>query len=939
VSAQRARFHAGAHGLTAAGERHAFQISATGAVRLQRTPTPLEQRNQLVARAQNRARSLTAAGAPALLARPGAATATATATNAALAFQTVSIGRAGNECVTAGATATLAADGSAVRTFAGCRERWRNTPAGGEVLFELPARPAGAGDLVVTVRATVEGAPAATVDATTDERGLHLTAPGAGRFLFGHGTWVDAAGRRTPVAARFTRGAITLAVPAAIVDGSRYPAVLDPVVGPDLGTDATVIAPATGGEQPSAATDGTNSLVVYQDLERVHAVRVDPSGVVLDVNAIDFGQDGVFQFQPTAAFGGGHYLVAWWQDDGTSLSVHGRLLDPDGTLVGDASFAISSDESLDNAVAWDGTHFVATWISLGETPGIHAALLNADGTVVAGSEQRVSVTGNVNGPHLAVSASNTLVAWEDQHASTDFSNRIFAARLGRDGTVLDPGGFRLSTVEQSEDHVALDTDGSNYFVAWHRDDSLGNDSIEGAVVSGGGVITTPEETVSRSAGTTEVPAVAFDGAQYLVAWQSLGSDATSMVGTLVSPAGVVLGSGDTQLSNLAVQVTFDSIGLVWNGSAFVLAFLGNRSTPDNPFGPVGIDGSLIAPDLTVTADGLAFFGLPASKVSSQAAWNGHDYVVSWIDERNGQSQSTARAVRISAAGEVLDPAGLAVSDPQLAFTQSLASNGGGPSVVAWNTFTGHASARAISARGVLRPIRSLTQQTVSSGPALAGNGNNFLAVFGVASASGINFDLFGRFLDADGTLGSRFAIQQGTDARSLIALGGQFAVQTSLDGASQLLPIDANGRVGAPLALPGVQSGLAAATGDRNSLVAWADSGGAIVGQLFARGAFRGSPFTIAPASDGFAPAVAWDGARYWVVWASDFDNELPMARPVRADGTLGGTTTLFQGGCESPSLASNGQRQLLLTCFDFEDQFRVIHVSTRLIDTHANAQ
>jgi len=36
--------------------------------------------------------------------------------------------------------------------------------------------------------------------------------------------------------------------------------VLDPVVGPDLGTDATVIAPASGGEQPSVATDGTNAL-------------------------------------------------------------------------------------------------------------------------------------------------------------------------------------------------------------------------------------------------------------------------------------------------------------------------------------------------------------------------------------------------------------------------------------------------------------------------------------------------------------------------------------------------------------------------------------------------------------------------------------------------------------------------------------------------------
>src|SRR5207237_10648432 len=102
----------------------------------------------------------------------------------------------------------------------------------------------------------------------------------------------------------------------------------------------------------------------------------------------------------------------------------------------------------------------------------------------------------------------------------------------------------------------------------------------------------------------------------------------------------------------------------------------------------------IAPYRAVPADALVLKRVPASKESPHAAWNGHDYVVSWTDERGGQLQSTARAVRISAAGEALDPEGLAVSDPQLAFSQDLASNGNGPSVVVWGTTTGQAFARA-----------------------------------------------------------------------------------------------------------------------------------------------------------------------------------------------------------------------------------------------------
>lgn len=943
AGALRPRFRAGAQGLTASGDRHAFAISDGGAVLLRRVPTAIERRKDLVARARDRARVLVGVAAGQRL---GVRPATAPAPSAALSFETVSVARSGNECVASGVRASLAADGSAVRAFASCRERWRNRRAGGEVTFEMPSRPAGTGDLVVTVRTKIDGGSAAPVGAalsiraTTDQSGLHLSAPGAGRFLFGHGTWIDAAGRRTPVAARFADGAITLAVPAAVVDASRYPAVLDPTVGPDLGTDGDVLVPASGGFDPGAATDGTNSLVVWEDLERVRAVRVDPAGHVLDSASIDLGQDDIFQFHPSVAFGGGHYLVAWWQDDGTTISVHGRLLNPDGTLVGDASFAISSDESLDDAVAWDGTHFVAAWTSLGDDPGIHVALLGADGSLVAGSERRASVTGNVDGPRVAVGAGTALVAWEDQHASTDFTNRIFAARLARDGAVLDPGGFRLSAVEQSEDHPSIASDGSAYLVVWHRDDVDNNDSIEGAVVNGDGVIVAPEHTLSRSAGPTEVPAAVFDGTQYFVAWQDMSAETPVMRGTLVSKAGVALGDADAQLSALPVQ-PFTSTGLVWNGSAFLLAFLGNRSTPDNPFAPVGIDGSLIAPDLTVTADALVLNGVPASRESPHAAWNGHDYVVSWTDERGGRQQTTARAVRISAAGEVLDPSGLAVSDPQLAFSQDLASNGDGPSLVVWSTVTGQAFARAVSARGNLRPARSLTPLTVEVSPVIAGNGSNYLAVFGVPSVGGTGTDLVGRFLDADGTPGARVNdIQHGIDCciENVLALGDQFVVQASAGGAASLLPINGNGRVGTPIPLPGAASPAAAATGDRNSLLVWGGSGGAIMGQLFARGAFRGAPFTIADSSDSFGATVAWDGARYWVVWASDSDTEHPMARSVRGNGTLGDTAALFDGGCESPQLASNGQRQLLLTCFDFEHAFQVIHVSTRLIDTHNTA-
>jgi hypothetical protein len=58
------------------------------------------------------------------------------------------------------------------------------------------------------------------------------------------------------------------------------------------------------------------------------------------------------------------------------------------------------------------------------------------------------------------------------------------------------------------------------------------------------------------------------------------------------------------------------------------------------------------------------------------------------------------------------------------------------------------------------------------------------------------------------------------------------------------------------------------------------------------------------------------------------------MIRSVETDGTLGAVLQLVDEGCEAPELASNGEQQLLLACFQFRDHYRVSRITTRLLDT-----
>lgn len=853
-----------------------------------------------------------------------------------LELETTSIARTGYECVQAAIRPALGADGSAERAFATCTERWTNRAQNSEVAFDFAERPAGSGDLVVTVRAQI-GASGAAIAVDTDDRGLRFATSGGEPFRFGHATWVDASGERTAVPARWQNGRILLSVPAALVESSRYPAVLDPIVGPDLGTDEAVLAPSSSGIEPEVASDGTNSLVVFSDFQRVRAVRADENGHVLDVDWLDLGQDNVLQFRPMVAFGGGRYLVVWWQDNGTSASIWGRLLNPDGSLIGTGSFPISSAEGADAAVTWNGQNFVVGWGGFGAAPGVRIALVGSNGAVVAGSERRVSPTDNAFEQHLAAGATTTVIAWEEQPPD-DFSHlTIGATRLAQDGSVLDPSGIRVDPSDTFQDQAAVGSDGHHFLVAWRR--SGESSTIQGAIIDETGA-TTPAFPISRSPSDVARPAVASDGTQFLTAWQAQSEINAIVVGTAVSAAGVTLGSADTQLSSVASRMGADPTGLSWNGSRFVLAYDGIREQPDG-FSVSGIDGSMVLPNLSIAADALAFSQLPNHQFSPHTKWDGANYVVSWTDERDGRGfeQNTARAVRISSAGRVRDPDGIALT-PAGAFDHALTSNGNRRSLIAWPTVTGGGLLRSLAANGTLGPVRPIASGVLASHPMLASDGAGFLATFARANAAGTRTDLLGTFVAPNGNPGPLFSIRRGIDsASSVTTVEGDYLVLFSQGGASQMATVSASGRVSAPVPAPEARfSTVLAASSNRNALVTWVTESGEVQASRFARGALRGPTLSITPTSDGFPPTIAFDGTRYWIVWAADFENERPMIRSVSVNGTLGAPSQLVDEMCEAPDLASNGEQQLLLTCFRFSDHFRVSRITTRLIDTSGGA-
>ncbi|MGK3989438.1 hypothetical protein WME99_40705 [Sorangium sp. So ce136] len=920
VSRARARFRSTPRGLSAEGAAHRIDLEGGAARILARSAATAAPRREREKQVEALLEARTAAE---FEARRGALRRTLLERTSgelppggALTLATRSIARAGYECVNGEGRVRIAADGGAERAFETCSELWKNHEANAEQAFRFPERPGGHGDLVVRVSARLGAAGAASSIASvaSDARGLVLGAASGQRFVYGHGTWIDASGRRVPVPARWADGHIELRVPAAVVEESGYPAVLDPEVGPELGTEPPVPVQLDVGFDPEIATDGASYVVAFEELSRIRAVRVDASGNVLDLDWLDLGEDGVGQFLPSVAYGGGRYLFTWCHSHDSQTTIHGRMMRPDGTLEGSASFAIpSSGGGLFPSVEWNGERFVASWLSLtGDgVEDVHVTLIDPSGSVVPGAERAVSTSGQASRPVITSGADVSVVAWDD--ASGDV-RAVRAARVAGDGTVLDVGGVQISEGPANARLPALASSGASFLATWVRDDWSG--AIRGAVLRADGTITAVDFPISRSSPATQAPTAAFDGSSYLVAWAD-ERDRRSMYGTRVSVEGVVQGTDDTRLADGSLRSVWDSDrnSLVWNGSHFLLAFHGQ-----------GIEGSLIGPDLALDAGRIVLSPMPNTQWSPHVVWTGESYLVAWTHQPGPDAlpeQMSGRAVRVSAAGEALDPVGTElVSRGALV---DLASSGEGTSVLTWRDPSGGDYLRPIASDGTPGDAVAVSPRYLAWSAAVESNGDGYLVTFVERSTEEpYVYTVSGRLLDAAGNAGPVFPIVPPAESSSSFVYplpAGQdyLVVHRNRDVGVHLVPVSRTGEVGESFFLADPPVSVSAATNGTDTLVVWTKgeqwprpADGLIHGRIYADGGWRGEAFVISTTGAGDSAAVAWGGTSYQVVWEEAETHRLQL-RAVAPDGTLGPEALLVDGECSSPSLARGEHGRLLL--------------------------
>ena len=172
------------------------------------------------------------------------------------------------------------------------------------------------------------------------------------------------------------------------------------------------------------------------------------------------------------------------------------------------------------AVAFAGSHFLVAWSA--PNSGLCVVRVPASGDI--GTLTPIvlsSPNAALHPPAVASDGTNFLVVWSDR-TSADPPNTYYAYRArirASDGMVLDPGGVRLTASAADQRQVAVGFDGSNFLALWR--DRRAPAGLYGARIraSDGQVLDADGFLVQASATDDIRGAVAFDGTNYLVAWQ------------------------------------------------------------------------------------------------------------------------------------------------------------------------------------------------------------------------------------------------------------------------------------------------------------------------------------------------------------------------------------------------------------------------------------
>jgi len=369
-------------------------------------------------------------------------------------------------------------------------------------------------------------------------------------------------------------------------------------------TDAIMISTRINSQtRPSVAFDGTNFLAVWTDDRRedltpgLYGERFAPDGTILDTAPFLISHAPGGQTGARVAFGGSYYLVVWLDNRNPSQCVYAARVSRAGVVMDTAGIGVSPPtlQDMPPDVASDGDNFLVVWndIYVGQDCDIRGARVSQAGTVLDPAGITIC-----NAAHyqyeacVAFGDSNYLVAWGDERDGGMYDAVVFAARVSRQGVVLDHNGFRVKSNPAYWKAPAVASDGQDWLLVWSDVDSVG--ICQARVSSSGQVLDSNRVPLTRASYTP--PIVRWAGPSYIVLWveatsvlRGVGVDTTGEVTDTFSPL-------TRPVSRPYIGLALDSIG------QFLVVYSGYTDTAAGRYYGTNRVWGLVAPATAIAEE-------------------------------------------------------------------------------------------------------------------------------------------------------------------------------------------------------------------------------------------------------------------------------------------------------------------------------------------------
>ncbi len=685
---------------------------------------------------------------------------------------------------------------------------------------------------------------------------------------------------------------------------------------------------------PAVAFDGTNFLLVWEDdrgydwYYDIYGARVTPDGTVLDPAGIAICEATDDQNCPAVTFDGTNFLVVW--EDYRSydyLDIYGARVTPQGAVLDPEGFAVSTarDDQYSAAVASDGENCLVVWEDYrGDYEDIYGARVTPQGTVMDPSGIPISqATKDQCYPDVGFDGSNFLVVWEDYRGT--YSD-IFGARVTPEGTVLDPSGIAVAQAANSQYCPAVDFVGGRFLVAW--EDYRAGCDVYGARVTPEGALLDPAGIVISQAGYGQYAvSITCDSTNFFVCWQDERDSADGIFAARVTPSGSVLDSSGIDVST-ARDYQSDPV-VAFGSGKFLVAWTDDRVGED-------IFGARVTPQgATLDSGGFIISMAAQDQYAPAVGFDGSNYLVVWEDGRSVSFYENydIYGARVTPLGEVLDPAGFAVSQSAGDQFQPAVAYDGTSFLVTWldcrrDYYGDIYGARVTPAGAVLDTggiAISLGSRSQANSDVCAGD-SNFLVVWEDSRNGGYS-DIYGARVMPNGTVldpsGIAIAVAARDQTAPAVCSDGANCLvvwQDDRDGSGwhdiygmRVTPagtlLDSSGLIIAPALYDQVAPDLSFDGTDY--LAVWEDVRSAMTWDIYGArvtpaGEVLDTGIAICDADgDQGTPVVDFGGANFLVAW-EDFRNSNDW-------DIYGGTVTPAGVVCDTGPIVTQGRDQVLV--------------------------